>query len=75
MGDRPFGVLDAATWNFFVSTTREAAEICLGIAMAAVGLGTCFSGLKKIGIKPMGVGLFSAVLVGGVSYTLISLLY
>jgi uncharacterized membrane protein YadS len=43
--------------------------------MAAVGLGTGLASLKAIGVKPLGVGLFSAVLVGGVSYTLISLLY
>lgn len=75
MGDPAFGVLHPATWNSIVSYTEEAAEICLGIAMAAVGLGTSLSGLKEIGLKPFGVGLFSAVLVGGVSYTLITLLY
>jgi len=31
--------------------------------------------LRKIGFKPLGVGLFSALLVGLVSYTLVSLLY
>ena len=53
----------------------QAAEILLGIAMAAVGLGTSLSGLRRIGLKPLGVGLFSALLVGAVSYSLITLLY
>jgi uncharacterized membrane protein YadS len=43
--------------------------------MAAVGLGTSVHGLRKIGLKPLAVGLFSAVLVGLVSYVLITLLY
>ena len=75
MGERPFGVLDPATWKSLVSVAKVAAEYCLGIAMAAVGLGTSLAGLRKIGVKPLGVGLFSAVLVGGVSYVLIMLLY
>ena len=75
MGERPFGLLDPATWQSVVSISTQTAEYCLRIAMAAVGLGTGLAGLKAIGVKPLAVGLFSAVLVGGVSYTLISLLY
>jgi uncharacterized membrane protein YadS len=51
------------------------ATYCLAIAMAAVGLGTSIKGLRAIGLKPLGVGLFSALLVGAVSWTLVSLLY
>ena len=47
----------------------------LGTAMAAVGLGTSVAGLKSIGFKPLGVGLFSAVVVGLVSILLITLFY
>jgi uncharacterized membrane protein YadS len=43
--------------------------------MAAVGLGTSIKGLKDIGLKPLGAGLIAAVLVGGVSIALITLLY
>ena len=75
MGDPAFGVLEAGIWKSMVSYTKTTAEICLGIAMAAVGLGTSLSGLKEIGVKPLGVGLFSAALVGAVSFALISLLY
>jgi len=75
MGDTAFGILDPEQWKSLVSTIKKTAEILLGIAMAAVGLGTSLAGLRKIGIRPFGVGLFSALLVGVVSYLLISLLY
>lgn len=75
VGDRPFGVLDPDTWQSVVGYTQEAAEYCLGVAMAAVGLGTGLADLKRIGFKPLGVSLFSALLVGGVSYLMIVLLY
>ena len=75
MGDPAFGFIAPDTWKTIVTYTKEAAEICLAVAMAAVGLGTSIKGLVHIGIKPLGVGLFSALLVGGVSATLIALLY
>lgn len=69
------GVLAAEEWQAAVGWTRQAAEVCLGLAMAAVGLGTSFAGLREIGFKPLGVGLFSALLVGAVSAGLIILLF
>ncbi len=75
MGDLAFGVLQPATWKAIVGNTKEAAEVCLAVAMASVGLGTSIKGLKDIGLKPLGVGLFSAVLVGAVSILLISILH
>ncbi len=74
-GDLAFGFLQPEQWKMVVSYTKETAEICLAVAMAAVGLGTSIKGLVHIGLKPLGVGLFSALLVGGVSATLITLLY
>lgn len=74
-GELAFGFIQPGTWNTIVSYTKETAEICLAIAMAAVGLGTSIKGLIHIGLKPLGVGLFSAVLVGGVSAMLITILY
>ena len=74
-GELAFGILQPDTWQTIVANTKEVAEMCLAVAMAAVGLGTSIKGLKDIGLKPLGVGLFSAMLVGGVSITLISLLY
>ena len=75
MGDLAFGFLQPEQWKAIVSYTKQAAEICLAIAMAAVGLGTSIRGLIHIGLKPLGVGLFSAVLVGVVSAFLITMLY
>ena len=74
-GELAFGFLQPDTWQAIVANTKEVAEMCLAVAMAAVGLGTSIKGLIEIGFKPLGVGLFSALLVGGVSITLISLLY
>ena len=75
MGELAFGVLEPDTWKTVVSATKKVAEVCLAVAMASVGLGTSIKGLKDIGLKPLGVGLFSAVLVGAVSISLITVLY
>jgi len=75
MNDNAFGVIQADRWHDIVSTIKNIAGWCLAIAMAAVGLGTSIKGLLHIGLKPLGVGLFSAVLVGLVSFTLITLIY
>jgi len=75
MGEPAFGVLTAGQWDSLVSLTKHAAELCLAVAMAAVGLGTSVRGLVTIGFKPLGVGLFSALVVGGVSVLLVSVLY
>lgn len=74
-GELAFGLLQPEQWQSIVTYTKKAAEICLAVAMAAVGLGTSIKGLKRIGLKPLAVGLFSALLVGGVSLSLITLLY
>jgi uncharacterized integral membrane protein (TIGR00698 family) len=76
MGDAPFGgLLSHELWSSIVNHTKDLAELCLAIAMACVGLGTSIKGLKDIGLKPLGAGLIAAVLVGGVSISLITLLY
>lgn len=74
-GELAFGVLRPETWQAVVRYTTNTAEVFLALAMAAVGLGTSIEGLKSIGFKPLGIGLFSALLVGGVSILLIKLLY
>ncbi|MEJ2534931.1 MAG: putative sulfate exporter family transporter [Gammaproteobacteria bacterium] len=75
LGDKPFGVMSVEQWQWFVAHTKDLAELSLGVAMAAVGLGTRLADLVAIGLKPLAVGLFSALLVGAVSVSLISLLY
>lgn len=73
--EQAFGFLDPEQWKAIVGYTKRAAELFLAVAMASVGLGTSIKGLRDIGLKPLGAGLIAAVLVGGVSIALISLLY
>jgi uncharacterized membrane protein YadS len=75
LGDPAFGILPQEQWHTIVGFIKETAEICLAVAMAAVGLGTSIRGLASIGLKPLAMGLVAALLVGGVSATLITLLY
>ncbi len=75
MGDLAFGFLPPEQWKEIVGVTKDIAEICLAIAMAAVGLGTSIKGLVSIGLKPLAMGLVAALLVGAVSAVTISLLY
>jgi uncharacterized membrane protein YadS len=69
---QPFGVLDPAQWTTAVQVLRDLAERCLLIAMAAVGLTSMFSGLRRIGLRPFALGLFAALLIGGLSFVLIT---
>ena len=73
IGERPFGMLEPSQWKEFVTFTKDAAERCLLVAMSAVGLTSMFAGIIKIGMRPFALGLFAAVLIGGVSFLLISL--
>jgi uncharacterized integral membrane protein (TIGR00698 family) len=73
--EKVLGFLSHEQWKMLVGNVKTVAEYCLAIAMAAVGLGTSVAGLKSIGFKPLGVGLFSAVVVGLVSILLITLFY
>lgn len=72
LGERPFGFLDPEQWRNAVQFIRNTAENCLLVAMAAIGLTSMFAGLKKIGLRPFVLGLFAALLVGGVSLIMIS---
>ena len=72
LGPRPFGVLQPEQWGLVVGFLRTTAERCLLIAMAAVGLTSMFSSVRKIGVRPFVLGLLAAGLIGGVSLLLIS---
>lgn len=74
LGERPFGILRVEDWAIAIDWTTKTATLCLAVAMAAVGLGTSFTRLRGLGLKPLGVGLFAAALVGCVSYGLVRLL-
>lgn len=73
-GSSAFGLLPRATWNELLDAGRGASVACLTVAMAGVGLGTSLTQLKRLGWKPLGVGLAAALLVGVVSLTLVTML-
>lgn len=75
LGGKPFGILEPGQWKSIVGFVKQVATWCLAIAMAAVGLGTSIKGLRQIGLKPLAVGLFSALLVGLVSFVLVAAIY
>jgi len=75
LGDRPLGLMDPDQWHSIIKYGKEASSYCLAIAMAGVGLGTSIRGLRSIGLKPLMLGLVSALIVGVISATLITVLY
>jgi uncharacterized integral membrane protein (TIGR00698 family) len=75
LGTRPFGLLTPEQWHAFLEAGKHGATYCLGIAMAGVGLGTRVADLRRIGLKPLGLALTSALLVGVVSAVLIRTWY
>jgi uncharacterized integral membrane protein (TIGR00698 family) len=73
-GQKAFGFLDRGQWDRVGVFAKFIVPWMLAISMAAVGLGTGLSNLKKLGWKPFSVGLAAALLVGIVSMTVIMLL-
>lgn len=74
LGERPFGMINSATWETFLNLANQASVYCLTLAMAAVGLGASFSQMRQLGWRPLCLGFAAAVLVGGVSILLLNLL-
>lgn len=74
IGEQPFGLLSPEAWQATIGWATWTATLCLAVAMAAVGLGTSFTRLRGLGLRPLGVGLFAAVIVGCVSYVLVLVL-
>lgn len=72
-GARPFGIMEKEQWNAAVTFLQTAAERFLLVAMSAVGLTSLLAGIRKIGARPFALGLFAALVVGGVSLLLIGL--
>jgi uncharacterized integral membrane protein (TIGR00698 family) len=66
-GERALGVMSPSQWQALVAYLPWAAEQCLLVAMAAVGLTSLFASIRSIGMKPFLLGLFAALLIGGVS--------
>lgn len=64
----------AESWTDFYLWLKSAARYILAVAIAGAGLCTRFDKLKKLSYKPFLVGLGTAVIVGGVSFLLVTLL-
>jgi uncharacterized integral membrane protein (TIGR00698 family) len=64
-------VVSVEAWQTVIATTGKTANWCLIIAMASVGLGTSFSRLRTLGLRPLVVGLIAATLLGLVSFAMI----
>jgi len=73
LGPRAFGILGRSTWSGLLSQAEVLSAWSLAMAMAAVGVGTEFSRIRKLGWRPMAVGLAAALIVGGVSLTVLKL--
>jgi uncharacterized integral membrane protein (TIGR00698 family) len=73
LGERAFGILSATDWKDVLKAADWLSFWCLALAMVAVGLGTGLAKLRTLGLKPFAVGLATALLVGAVSFGLLSL--
>ncbi len=60
-------------WQYLVTLLKTGSGICLGVAMAALGLSTRLVELRTIGFRPFFVGFGAALLIALVSYWTISL--
>jgi uncharacterized integral membrane protein (TIGR00698 family) len=68
LGEAPFGGwLSADTWTAVIDFTGSLSAWCLTVAMASVGLGTHLKRLRRLGLRPLGVGFVAALVVGAVS--------
>ena len=71
-GEAPFGGwLSADAWHGLTERMSSVSTACLTVAMAAVGLGTSLERMRLLGLRPLAVGLVTALAVGGVSAALI----
>lgn len=73
-GGQPFGVLTKEAWRSALSLADSAAAWLLTSATAAIGLGTQFSRLKRLGWRPFVTGFAAASAVGAFSLLALRLL-
>ncbi|HEX3149559.1 MAG TPA: putative sulfate exporter family transporter [Gemmataceae bacterium] len=72
VGDRPFGILTKDNWADVLKAGEWLSNKCLALAMVAVGLGTGLANVRKLGLRPLMVGLATAVAVGALSLGLVT---
>ncbi len=72
LGEHPFGgLLSLDRWARAIDALSGLSGWCLTVAMAAVGLGTNLTRLRKLGARPLLAGFAAALTVGAVSFLLI----
>ena len=61
-----FGALGATEWHAGISllSSTVGSKLCLGTAMAAVGLSTGAASLRGVGVRPFALGMSGSLLVG-----------
>jgi len=69
-----FMLFEISVWEQIIELIKTSAEYLLAIAMAAVGLSTNISSLRSLGLKPLYVGLITAVSIGILSIASIYLI-
>ena len=69
-----FGLFSPEAWSGLYGGLKTWAVHFLVVALAGVGLSTRFRQLKALGIKPFFIGLLAALIVGAISFGIISLL-
>ena len=72
--EKVFGGISEENWKEFGETLKTITVQLLIIALAAIGLNTRFTNLKKLGLKPFVAGCFAASTVGLVSHFLIGVI-
>jgi uncharacterized integral membrane protein (TIGR00698 family) len=65
---------DTPIWASFLKGAEWVSKWALASALAGIGLNTDFAKLRNLGIKPLLVGMVAALVVGGVSMSVLLLL-
>ncbi len=73
-GGKAFGLIGNAPWTEICGFIKNWAVNFLVVALAGVGLSTNIGMFRGLGIKPLIIGLFSALIVGVVNFITISLI-
>ncbi len=70
---RPFGVVEPGRWREFLHAMDWLSTWSLTVVMAAIGLSTNLTQLRRLGFRPFLLGLSGALILGAVSFGLIHL--
>lgn len=73
-GGGAFGLWDSGSWKSVIAGVKQWATYFLVVALAGVGMNTRFRKMSRLGIKPFLVGFAAAILVGAISYVMVTIL-